>query len=85
MSTYRPAKPETIVSPFEIPHAGTSYNPSFKDHLDLASEVVSRELSTQKEEAHLTRVTQKSFKHISADQNEVGLAFDMRFVNYCLL
>lgn len=72
-SNFRPAKPKTIVSTFEVPHPGTSYNPTFKDHLDLANEIVSSEVNMQKEEAHLTRVTQKLFRPISAAENEVNM------------
>lgn len=69
-SDFRPAKPKNIVSTFEVPHPGTSYNPTFKDHLDLANEIVLSEVNMQKEEAHLTRVTQKLFRPISAAENE---------------
>lgn len=70
-SNYRPQATATIIPSFENPHPGISYNPSFKDHLDVASEVTKLEMKTQKEEKHLNRVTQQMFKQISAEKNQV--------------
>lgn len=70
-SNYRPQTAANIIPSFENPHPGTSYNPSFKDHLDVATEVSKLEMKTQKEEKHLNRVTQQMFKQISSEKNEV--------------
>lgn len=70
-SNYRPEKSATVIPSFETPHPGVSYNPSFKDHLSLVNEVAQKELELQKKEAHLNRVTQNLFKHITAEQNQV--------------
>ncbi|GJQ69366.1 hypothetical protein Trydic_g6491 [Trypoxylus dichotomus] len=50
----------------EIPHPGTSYNPSFKDHTDLLMEIAEKETKIIKEEEHIKRVTKDMFKKVSA-------------------
>lgn len=70
-SNYRPGRSATEVPSFEVPHPGISYNPTYKDHLTLANEVAKKELQLQKKEAHLNRVTQNLFKHITEEQNQV--------------
>lgn len=72
-SSYRPSAAETIIPSFETPHPGISYNPSFTDHLNIATEVSTLVTKTEKEERHLNRVTQQMFKQISSDKNEVNL------------
>lgn len=58
----------------EAPHPGMSYNPSFKDHQDLLKQIVDREQTLMREEAHLERVTSSMFSSISPAENEVSSA-----------
>lgn len=57
-------KKPSVLPAVEIPHPGTSYNPSFADHQDLLREVAAKQLKFEKEEAHLNRVTTKMFKKV---------------------
>ena len=50
-----------INRPVSIPHPGTSYNPSYKDHQDLLAEVVENEKKIIRNEEHLDRVTTAMF------------------------
>lgn len=54
----------------EIPHPGTSYNPSLKDHQDLMIKVIEREEKIIKVEDHLNRVTKRMFSKISAEERD---------------
>lgn len=72
-TNYRPQAAATVIPSFECPHPGISYNPSFKDHLDIAIEATDLEKKAEKEEKHLNRVTQNMFQQISAEKNEVNL------------
>lgn len=54
----------------QVPHPGTSYNPSFNDHQDLLREVAEKQLQFEKEEAHLNRVTNQMFKKISSEEKD---------------
>lgn len=58
-------KKTSILSAIEVPHPGTSYNPSFTDHQELLNDVAQKELALMKEEAHLNRVTAEMFKKVS--------------------
>ena len=53
-----------------VPHPGTSYNPSYEDHQSLLREVADEELKLMKQEAHLNRVTTKMFRKVSAEQRD---------------
>lgn len=57
-------KRPSVLPAVEIPHPGTSYNPSFSDHQDLLREVAEKQLKFEKEEAHLNRVTTKMFQKV---------------------
>lgn len=57
-------KKPSVLPAVQIPHPGTSYNPSFNDHQDLLKEVADKQLKFEKEEAHLNRVTSKMFKKV---------------------
>ena len=63
-------KRPSAISAIEVPHPGTSYNPSFQDHQTLLQEIAKKELEVMKEEAHLERVTTKMFKKVSPTQKE---------------
>lgn len=58
-------KKTSILPSIEIPHPGTSYNPSYSDHQELLNDIAKKELQFMKEEAHLDRVTNKMFKKAS--------------------
>lgn len=58
-------KKTSILPAVEVPHPGTSYNPSYTDHLELLNNIAQKELELMKEEAHLDRVTTKMFKKVS--------------------
>ncbi|XP_063987604.1 ribosome biogenesis protein NOP53 [Diachasmimorpha longicaudata] len=60
-------KPSEVPS-IELPHPGTSYNPSYEDHQSLLREIADKELKLMKEEAHIERVTTKMFKKVSQQQ-----------------
>lgn len=49
----------------ELPHPGTSYNPSYDDHQKLLHEIVQKELELVKQEEHLDRVTTRMFKKVN--------------------
>lgn len=83
-SKYRPDAPKTVVPSFESPHPGSSYNPTCHDHLNLANTIAKKQLEIEKDEAHLTRVTQKFFAQISTTQNEVYMLFLILNVRYSL-
>lgn len=59
-----------ICRAIQIPHPGTSYNPSLDDHLALMSAVEERELKIIKKEEHLDRVTTAMFKKVSAEERD---------------
>lgn len=61
----------TVLSTIEIPHPGTSYNPTFEDHQELLHSVVERESKLMKEEAHIHRVTRGMFSKVTPSENEV--------------
>lgn len=73
--TRPPNKERTVLPPVEIPHPGTSYNPSFADHQSLLNEVVKKESDIMKEEAHLNRVTKNMFKKFSAHEKNVSKTY----------
>ncbi|KAL0130928.1 hypothetical protein PUN28_002489 [Cardiocondyla obscurior] len=61
----------------EIPHPGTSYNPSYSSHQELLQEVVKKELKLMKEEEHLDRVTTQMFKKISLKKQNENMMKEM--------
>lgn len=58
-------KQPSILPAVEIPHPGTSYNPSYNDHQELLHEVTQKELEFMKQEEHLDRVTIQMFKKVN--------------------
>lgn len=58
-------KKTSILPAITVPHPGTSYNPSYTDHVSLLAEVAADEIKLMKEEAHLNRVTNKMFRKVS--------------------
>lgn len=69
-------KPSALPA-IEVPHPGTSYNPSYEDHQNLLREVAQKELELMKEEAHLNRVTTHMFKKVSTDEKEKSTLKEM--------
>lgn len=65
-------KEQTVLPSIDIPHPGTSYNPSYEDHQNLLQEVASIERKIMKEEAHLDRVTKLMRKKFSAGVKTVS-------------
>lgn len=65
---------DRVTSPFDsnvvIPHPGTSYNPSKKDHKDLLDNVVKAEETIIRKEEHLNRVTTSMFDKMTAEQRD---------------
>lgn len=57
-------KKPSVLPAVEMPHPGTSYNPSYDDHQKLLHEVVQKELELMKQEEHLDRVTTQMFKKV---------------------
>lgn len=53
-----------------VPHPGTSYNPSLKDHQDLMAMVTETEEKIIRKEDHLSRVTTSMFDKVSAGQRD---------------
>lgn len=53
-----------------IPHPGTSYNPSKKDHEDLLKNVIEFENKIIRKEEHLNRVTSSMFDKMTAEQRD---------------
>lgn len=58
-------KKPSVLPAVEIPHPGTSYNPSYNDHQVLLQKVVQKELELMKQEEHLDRVTTRMFKKVN--------------------
>jgi len=58
-------KKSSILPAVEIPHPGTSYNPSYNDHQELLHKVAQKELELIKQEEHLDRVTTQMFKKVN--------------------
>lgn len=61
-----------------MPHPGTSYNPSLKDHQALLELVKQRELKIIKQEDHLNRVTTDMFKKVSTDERDTFKLKELR-------
>lgn len=55
-----------------LPHPGTSYNPSFKDHQDLMDSVTTYETTIIRREDHLKRVTTSMFDKVTAQQRDAN-------------
>lgn len=62
----------------EIPHPGTSYNPSFEAHQELLEQVKEREEKIIKREAHLNRVTTEMFNKVSVADRDSELLQEQR-------
>lgn len=62
----------------QVPHPGTSYNPTLKDHQALLAAVEKRELKIIKQEEHLNRVTTDMFKKVSADERDTFKLKELR-------
>lgn len=61
-----------------MPHPGTSYNPTLKDHQALLAAVEERELKIIKQEEHLNRVTTSMFKKVSAEERDDSKLKELR-------
>lgn len=59
-----------IFRAIQVPHPGTSYNPTLEDHLALTAAVEERELKIIKKEDHLERVTTAMFNKMSAEDRD---------------
>ncbi|XP_078042487.1 ribosome biogenesis protein NOP53 [Augochlora pura] len=70
-------KKPSVLPAIEIPHPGTSYNPSYEDHQKLLQEVAEKELELIKEEKHLERVTTKMFKKVPLAEKEKNFINEM--------
>lgn len=66
-------------SKVEMPHAGSSYNPSLEDHQNLLSKVVEKEEKIIKDEKHLKRVTTDMFCKVTPEERD-----RQRFKEICL-
>lgn len=62
----------------QVPHPGTSYNPTLKDHQALLEQVKERESKIIKQEDHLNRVTTDMFKKVSADERDTFKLKELR-------
>lgn len=62
----------------QIPHPGTSYNPTLKDHQALLEAVKERESKIIKQENHLDRVTTAMFKKVSANERDNSKLKELR-------
>ncbi|XP_031627652.1 ribosome biogenesis protein NOP53 [Contarinia nasturtii] len=62
----------------QVPHPGTSYNPSLKDHQALLEQVKERELKIIKQEDHLNRVTTEMFKKVSSGERDTFKLNELR-------
>lgn len=58
-------KKPSVLPAVEIPHPGTSYNPSYNDHQELLHNIVQKELELMKQDEHLNRVTTQMFKKVN--------------------
>lgn len=67
----------SIIPAIEVPHPGTSYNPSYQDHRDLLGKVVEKEKKIIKEEAHLNRVTRDMFRKVTVNEKENSWIVEM--------
>lgn len=63
-------KKPSVLPVVEVPHPGTSYNPSYTDHQDLLHQIAQKELELMKQEEHLDRVTTQMFKKIPVNKKE---------------
>jgi len=70
-------KKPSVLPAVEIPHPGTSYNPSYDDHQELLHEVAQKELELMKQEEHLDRVTTQMFKKISLKERDKYMMKEM--------
>jgi len=68
-------KKPSVLPAVEMPHPGTSYNPSYIDHQELLHKVMQKELELMKQEEHLNRVTM--FKKISIKERDKYMMKEM--------
>ena len=74
-------KQSTSVLPaIEVPHPGTSYNPTLKDHLDLLNIVDEKLVHIRKKKKHLDRTVTNMLPTISSTKLEV-IFFSKRLIN----
>lgn len=59
-------------SAIPVPHPGTSYNPSLKDHQDLMAMVTGYEETIIRKEDHLNRVTTAMFDKVTPAQRDAN-------------
>ncbi|KYQ54672.1 hypothetical protein ALC60_06479 [Trachymyrmex zeteki] len=70
-------KKPSVLPAVEIPHPGTSYNPSYNDHQELLHNIVQKELELMKQDEHLNRVTTQMFKKISLQKRDENMMKEM--------
>ncbi|KYM94512.1 hypothetical protein ALC62_14955 [Cyphomyrmex costatus] len=70
-------KKPSVLPAVEIPHPGTSYNPSYDDHQELLHNIVQKELELIKQDEHLNRVTTQMFKKVSLQKKEENMMKEM--------
>lgn len=66
-----------VVESVQLPHPGTSYNPSYEDHKNLMDQVIAEELKIIKEEEHLARVTTKMYAKSTVQEKESNWLVEM--------
>lgn len=67
-----------MIRAVQVPHPGTSYNPSLADHQSLLQDVVEREKKIIKKNEHLNRVTTAMFNKVSAVDRDIALLKEQR-------
>uniref|UniRef100_A0A0A9X8V0 Ribosome biogenesis protein NOP53 n=1 Tax=Lygus hesperus TaxID=30085 RepID=A0A0A9X8V0_LYGHE len=70
-------KKKSVLPALELPHPGTSYNPSVSDHQDLLRIVADKEIELQKKEAHLDRVTSAFFQKVTPEEKQAQWVAEM--------
>lgn len=65
-----------------MPHPGTSYNPSLKDHQELMALVADSEVHIIRKEDHLTRVTTAMFDKVTAAQRDANRLHEYNAIMY---
>ncbi|KAL6263100.1 hypothetical protein P5V15_005902 [Pogonomyrmex californicus] len=70
-------KKPSVIPVIEVPHPGTSYNPSYTDHQELLHEIIQKELELMKQKEHLDRVTTQMFEKISLKKRDDHMMKEM--------
>ncbi|KYN33330.1 hypothetical protein ALC56_12041 [Trachymyrmex septentrionalis] len=70
-------KKSSVLPAVEIPHPGTSYNPSYNDHQKLLHNIGQKELELMKQDEHLNRVTTQMFDKISLQKRDENIMKEM--------